>query len=75
MAERELSGIGVSAGVRIGRAFVYTPVRMTHVEKKKTADAAAELTRLQTAKANCESELQALIERTQPSLARARPSS
>ncbi|WP_248929606.1 phosphoenolpyruvate--protein phosphotransferase [Paenibacillus hamazuiensis] len=63
MEEKQLQGLGVSAGIRIGKAFVYAPVRLTDIEKKKTDDPTREIERLRQAKARCQEELQALIER------------
>lgn len=68
MTERILQGLGVSAGIRTGRAFVYAPVRLTDVEKRKTQDAAAEVERLREAKSACQAELQVLIEKAQRTL-------
>lgn len=68
MTERVLQGLGVSAGIRTGKAFVYAPVRLTDVEKKKTQDAAAEVERLREAKIACQAELQVLIEKAQVAL-------
>ncbi|MDQ0892190.1 phosphotransferase system enzyme I (PtsI) [Paenibacillus sp. V4I9] len=68
MTERVLQGLGVSAGIRTGKAFVYAPVRLTDVEKKKTQDATAEVERLREAKAACQAELQVLIEKAQRTL-------
>jgi phosphotransferase system enzyme I (PtsI) len=64
MTERKLQGLGVSAGVRIGKAFVYSPIRLTDIEKK-TEVSAMEVRRLQEAKVKCQEELQTLIERAQ----------
>jgi phosphoenolpyruvate-protein phosphotransferase (PTS system enzyme I) len=66
--ERELTGLGVSPGVRIGKAFVYNPVRMNGVEKKTTDNPSREIERLRQAKAKCQEELQALIAHTQNTL-------
>ncbi|QYR21838.1 phosphoenolpyruvate--protein phosphotransferase [Paenibacillus sp. sptzw28] len=63
MPENRLQGIGVSKGVRIGRAFVYNPVRISGQAEQKTGDAAQELNRLQGAKTGCMTELEALVER------------
>ncbi|MBU7314981.1 phosphoenolpyruvate--protein phosphotransferase [Paenibacillus oleatilyticus] len=68
MAEKKLKGLGVSAGVRIGKAFVYSPVRLTDIESRKTDDSGLELQRLQQAKAKCSEQLQALIDRAQSTL-------
>ena len=68
MAEKRLKGLGVSAGVRIGKAFVYSPVRLADIESKKTDHSGLELQRLQQAKAKCAEQLQALIDRAQSTL-------
>ncbi|KZE83986.1 phosphoenolpyruvate--protein phosphotransferase [Paenibacillus elgii] len=68
MAEKKLKGLGVSAGVRIGKAFVYSPVRLVDIESRKTDDSGVELQRLQQAKAKCSEQLQALIDRAQSTL-------
>lgn len=68
MAEKRLKGLGVSAGVRIGKAFVYSPVRLADIESRKTDDSGLELQRLQQAKAKCSEQLQALVDRAQSTL-------
>ncbi|GLI04531.1 phosphoenolpyruvate-protein phosphotransferase [Paenibacillus tyrfis] len=68
MAEKRLKGLGVSAGVRIGKAFVYSPVRLADIESRKTDDSGLELQRLQKAKEKCSEQLQALIDRAQSTL-------
>ncbi|MFB0840642.1 phosphoenolpyruvate--protein phosphotransferase [Paenibacillus oleatilyticus] len=68
MAEKKLKGLGVSAGVRIGKAFVYSPVRLADIESRKTDDSGVELQRLQQAKAKCSEQLQALVDRAQSTL-------
>lgn len=68
MAEKKLKGLGVSAGVRIGKAFVYSPVRLADIESRKTDDSGLELQRLQQAKEKCSEQLQALIDRAQSTL-------
>ncbi|MFD0694471.1 phosphoenolpyruvate--protein phosphotransferase [Paenibacillus sp. GCM10027628] len=65
MTEKILQGLGVSAGIRTGKAFVYEPVRLTDIEKKKTQDTALEIERLRGAKSACEAELHVLIEKAQ----------
>lgn len=68
MTENKWQGLGVSAGIRYGKAFVYKPLRMKEHEEQRTEDAEGELVRIQLAKTNCLSELQALVERTQQTL-------
>lgn len=65
MAERKLQGLGVSPGLRIGKAFLYRPVRMTDGGNKKTEEVTLEVERLQRAKEKCLDELKTLIERAQ----------
>ncbi|MEO3944425.1 phosphoenolpyruvate--protein phosphotransferase [Gorillibacterium sp. CAU 1737] len=61
-------GIGVSEGVRIGKAFVYKPLKLSDVEPGKAEHPAEELTRLEKAKASCTEELIGVIEQTKASL-------
>ncbi|WP_438448701.1 phosphoenolpyruvate--protein phosphotransferase [Gorillibacterium sp. sgz5001074] len=68
MTEIRYQGIGVSAGVRIGTAFVYNPVKPGELQERKADNAEEELTRLRHAKARCLSELEELVERTRSTL-------
>ncbi|UUZ93373.1 hypothetical protein LJK87_00830 [Paenibacillus sp. P25] len=65
MVERELRGLGVSPGVRMGKAFIYKPIRMTDSGKKTTENVSFEIQRLQQAKVKCQKELESLIELAQ----------
>ncbi|GGG02720.1 phosphoenolpyruvate--protein phosphotransferase [Paenibacillus abyssi] len=69
-AEKHIQGLGVSEGVRIGKAFVYSPFRLSSETdmEKKTDHPEQELERLQTAKERCIAELDALIIRAQETL-------
>lgn len=62
MAETILRGLGVSEGIRIGKAFVYSPVKPADIQEQKTDSFQEELVRLQQAKERCLEELEQLIE-------------
>ena len=64
MTEKRLQGLGVSEGIRIGKAFVYDPIRVADAAETKTTSPEAELGRLQAAKVRCVDELNRLIEQT-----------
>ncbi len=68
MFEKTLHGLGVSEGIRIGKAFVYSPVRISESLEHQSGEPETELSRLEAAKANCINELEALIERTKTKL-------
>lgn len=68
MAEIILRGLGVSDGIRIGRAFVYKGAHTAHIEEKKTDAPREELLRLQKAKDGCLTELKQLIAATRERL-------
>ncbi|MBB3108181.1 phosphotransferase system enzyme I (PtsI) [Paenibacillus phyllosphaerae] len=61
-------GIGVSEGARIGRAFVYRPIRIEDALSLKTDQPEAELEALRLAKQRCIEELEQLIEHTAQTL-------
>lgn len=55
-------GIGVSQGARVGRAFVYRPVRIEDAQRQKTDQCEAELALLRTAKQRSLEELEQLVQ-------------
>lgn len=68
MTETILKGLGVSEGIRIGKAYVYRPVQIDHSAEGTTQEPEAELAKLRTAKAKCLEELDLLIERAKANL-------
>lgn len=66
--EQRITGLGVSEGIRIGRAFVYKPLKLDDIKESKTEQPDLELARLEQAKAQCALELSALIERAKQTL-------
>lgn len=62
--ERKFSGLGVSEGIRIGKAFVYKPVTLNAVEERKTDVPEQETERLRQAKERALEELEKLVEHT-----------
>jgi phosphoenolpyruvate-protein phosphotransferase (PTS system enzyme I) len=62
--ELNIQGLGVSEGIKLGKAFVYSPVRLDDVKDNKTDDPDKEAGRLHAAKAQCLSDLDALVART-----------
>ncbi|MBP1157657.1 MULTISPECIES: phosphoenolpyruvate--protein phosphotransferase [unclassified Paenibacillus] len=60
-----IQGLGVSEGIQMGKAFVYTPVSLDTVEDRKTDHSDHEAALLRTAKEQCLKDLDALIERAQ----------
>ncbi|XEC95660.1 phosphoenolpyruvate--protein phosphotransferase [Paenibacillus tarimensis] len=67
-AEQRIRGLGVSEGIRIGKAFVYKPFRLEDAEERKAEHPDKELDRLEQAKAQCLEELNSLIGRAQQAL-------
>jgi phosphotransferase system enzyme I (PtsI) len=67
-AEKQFNGLGVSEGIRIGKAFVYQPLKLEAIEESKSDDVERELKRLELAKEHCLAELGALVEKTTDSL-------
>ncbi|MBW5447532.1 phosphoenolpyruvate--protein phosphotransferase [Cohnella sp. CFH 77786] len=67
-AEIRIGGLGVSEGVRVGKAFVYAPVRLEEAEETKTDAPDREIARLHEAKARCLQDLEQLIAQTQEKL-------
>ncbi|MDF2922137.1 MAG: phosphoenolpyruvate-protein phosphotransferase [Paenibacillaceae bacterium] len=66
--ETILNGLGVSEGIRIGKAFIYKPVQVTDSQEQTTDSPEQELARLQKAKAGCLEELEQLIGTTRARL-------
>lgn len=64
MAERLIHGIGVSEGIRIGKAFLYMPAKPEQQQAAPAGDAAHELSRLRAAKEQALGELDELIGKT-----------
>ncbi|MUT64870.1 phosphoenolpyruvate--protein phosphotransferase [Paenibacillus sp. NEAU-GSW1] len=58
-----IQGLGVSEGIKIGKAFVYSPVRLEDVKDLKTDDPDKEAGLLHTAKTLCLADLDALVAR------------
>ena len=69
-AEQVVRGIGVSPGIRIGRALVYAPGAGTEAESEASGEvnSEAELALLQQARQQSEAELLELAERTRETL-------
>lgn len=61
--ELNIQGLGVSEGIKLGKAFVYSPVRLEDVKDQKTDDPDKEAGLLHTAKAQCLADLDALVAR------------
>ncbi|MFB9330861.1 phosphoenolpyruvate--protein phosphotransferase [Paenibacillus aurantiacus] len=55
-------GIGVSQGARVGRAYVYTPVRIEDAQRLRTDEHEAELARLRAAKQRSLEDLEQLVQ-------------
>jgi len=68
VTEKQLQGLGVSDGIRIGKAFVYEPAGARAAEDVKTDRPDVELERLQAARSRCIEELNELVERTKEKL-------
>ncbi len=68
MLEQRLQGLGVSEGIRIGKAFVYKPLRLEDIQESKSELPEQELARLEQAKEQCIEELGLLIERAKQTL-------
>ncbi|WP_027093916.1 phosphoenolpyruvate--protein phosphotransferase [Cohnella thermotolerans] len=68
MKETKITGLGVSEGVRIGRAFVYRPIRVEDAEERRTDDPAGEALRLREAKERCLKDLEELVAHTAATL-------
>ncbi|WP_199620256.1 phosphoenolpyruvate--protein phosphotransferase [Paenibacillus alkalitolerans] len=68
MSEKKIQGLGVSEGIRIGKAFVYAPVRIAETVEHTPGDPETELPRLEDAKTKCIHELESLIERAKVKL-------
>lgn len=66
--EQRLNGLGVSEGVRLGRAFVYKPLKLDDIKESKIELPEQELARLEQAKEQCVLELSSLIERAKQTL-------
>lgn len=66
--EKRIKGLGVSEGIRIGKAFVYKPLKLEEIKEGKTEHPDQELSRLEQAKAQCAEELGGLIERAKQTL-------
>ncbi|MBB3071859.1 phosphotransferase system enzyme I (PtsI) [Paenibacillus baekrokdamisoli] len=66
--EQRLTGLGVSEGIRMGKVFVYKPLKLDEIKESKAEQPDKELARLELAKAQCTLELTALIERAQQTL-------
>lgn len=62
--ETKSRGIGVSEGARIGRAFVYRPIRIEDALSVKTEQPDVELVRLRSAKERCLDDLDQLVRHT-----------
>lgn len=58
-----IQGLGVSEGIKLGKAFVYSPVRLEDVKDQKTDDPDREAGLLHAAKAQCLADLDALVAR------------
>lgn len=63
-----LKGLGVSEGIRIGKAFVYKPAHIEESTECTTGDPEAQLAKLRDAKARCLEELNLLVERARANL-------
>lgn len=61
--ELNIQGLGVSEGIKLGKAFVYSPVRLEDVKDQKTDAPDMEAGLLHTAKAHCLADLDALVAR------------
>lgn len=61
MTSTIIKGLGVSEGIRMGKAFVYAPLKLGDRAERKTDAPEAELERLNQAKARCLEELEELI--------------
>jgi phosphotransferase system enzyme I (PtsI) len=68
MKETKITGLGVSEGVRIGRAFVYRPIRVEDAEERRTDDPAGEALRLREVKERCLKDLEELVAHTAATL-------
>ncbi len=66
--EQRLQGLGVSEGIRIGKAFVYKPLKLEDIQESKSEQPDHELARLERAKDQCIEELGLLIERAKQAL-------
>jgi phosphotransferase system enzyme I (PtsI) len=66
--EQGLQGLGVSEGIRIGKAFVYKPLKLADIKESKTGSPEQDLERLERAKARCTEELGELTERAKQTL-------
>ncbi|PYI57564.1 phosphoenolpyruvate--protein phosphotransferase [Paenibacillus flagellatus] len=64
MPETIIQGLGVSEGVRVGKAFVYAPARAIADDDRKTDRPELETEKLRNAKAASVSELEELVLRT-----------
>jgi phosphotransferase system enzyme I (PtsI) len=61
--ELNIQGLGVSEGIKLGKAFVYSPVRLEDVKDQKTDAPDMEAGLLHIAKAHCLADLDALVAR------------
>ncbi|MDQ0115866.1 phosphoenolpyruvate--protein phosphotransferase [Paenibacillus harenae] len=61
--ELNIQGLGVSEGIKLGKAFVYSPVRLEDVKDRKTDAPDMEAGLLHTAKTQCLADLDALVAR------------
>ncbi|MFC5469563.1 phosphoenolpyruvate--protein phosphotransferase [Cohnella suwonensis] len=66
--EKRIVGLGVSEGIRFGKAFVYKPLKLEEIKESKTESPEQESDRLERAKAQCVEELALLIERAKLTL-------
>ncbi|AVX31620.1 phosphotransferase system, enzyme I, PtsI [Carboxydocella thermautotrophica] len=69
MAEKRIYGLGVSAGIGLGPAFLYRPhLSQQQPQLTEVQDIAGELARLQAAKEQCEADLHKLVDYTRETL-------
>lgn len=66
--ESRWTALGVSDGARIGRAFVYNPLRIEDAQERKTEQPEQELELLRQARQRCADDLSALIEQATATL-------
>ncbi|CAM4297649.1 phosphoenolpyruvate--protein phosphotransferase [Paenibacillus alkaliterrae] len=67
-SEKRIVGLGVSEGIRIGKAFVYHPVKLEQIAESKAELPEHELVRLERAKSLCIEELNVLVEHAKQTL-------
>lgn len=66
--EWKWTALGVSEGARIGRAFVYNPLRIEDAEERRSEQPEVELELLRQARQRCADDLAALVEQAASSL-------